>query len=121
MPADLDLAEIERCWAAATPGPWPDYNDPDVRAQCWSAYDYLLDRDDRVPIRIPPSDSAAIAAAPKHVAALVAEVKRLRALRERLLFAAAWARVEIGPCPEQGDCPGADCLACVLRRAVMGA
>jgi hypothetical protein len=94
------LEEIERVWAAATPGPW--IYDP--------YYDQIqkpnpVDKHDRViqggyeagEVYMSEADGTAIAKAPEHVAALLAEVKRLRqraddeatyALSERAVFTA---------------------------------
>ncbi len=80
--ADLDA--IERVWAAATPGPWrhdiemADVPDDTVSVdvivaadQKWVVYDA---RGESL-----AADLIAIAAAPEHVARLVAECRRLRA------------------------------------------
>jgi hypothetical protein len=61
---DNQLAEIEARWAAATPGPWNQYNYPDSFE--------VVDATD--------ADKAAAYAAPADIAALLAEVKRLRAI-----------------------------------------
>jgi hypothetical protein len=93
---DDELAEIERIWAAASPGPWeveepfggtsrisrqvmrPVLHDEDIRP-CTEhvvspGYDGTVD--------ISEEDARAIAKAPEHIAALVAEVKRLHELYE---------------------------------------
>lgn len=91
---DDELAEIERTWAAATPGPWRvnadegwvshDHGDGSGTIVVQGRHDMHF-TDDR-PMRTiycrfesSPQNGAAIAKAPEHVAALLAEVKRLRA------------------------------------------
>lgn len=73
---DEELAEIERVWSAATPGPWR-----------WRKTGDSLDSETKTIISdtwpAGYQDEAtleAIVKAPQHIAFLLAEVKRLRAL-----------------------------------------
>lgn len=70
--SDEALADIERVWSGASPGPWKyeRWNLADAAGSMMSL-EIALERDE---------DARAIEQAPVHVAALLAEVKRLRAL-----------------------------------------
>jgi hypothetical protein len=90
---EQEIAEIERVWSAATPGPWdaigtsdddhsPDFvtvgriESSDGRGVIGGGWDENMH-----PSR---ANLAAIVAAPAHVAALIAELKRLREAIEAL-------------------------------------
>lgn len=77
---DDELAEIERVWAAASSGPWVAYRS--------EPYIDFIGREDMTHVvsvstselDISENDVEAITKAPGHVAAMLAEVNRLRAL-----------------------------------------
>lgn len=88
---DEQLAEIERVWAAATPGPWADdgvpievayrggyREDVAVASSTGAVVIEAYASSSHGVVGISLEDSAAIAAAPGHVGALLAEVRRLR-------------------------------------------
>jgi hypothetical protein len=76
------LSELQRVWQAASKGPWywsgaREFDDSasDLKS---ADGDYVLAHD-RAAIGVKRADADAIARAPEHIAALLAEVNRLRA------------------------------------------
>lgn len=81
----LDLAEIRRRWAAATPGPW----EWDTQTGEWTRYrlwrvkgcaDVIIptyDGEGSQSMLVSHADAAALAAAPADIAAIFAELERL--------------------------------------------
>jgi hypothetical protein len=76
------LSELQRVWAAATPGPWHEHAGSGETTSIRDSSDECVIGDCHY--YVAPTDIAAIAKAPEHVAALLAEVQRLRAENARL-------------------------------------
>jgi hypothetical protein len=80
---DEQLTEIERVWDAATPGPWlyDPRHDEIGKPNPKDKHDSVVQGGyEAGEIYMSEADGTAIALAPTHVRALIAEVKRLRAL-----------------------------------------
>lgn len=112
---DEELAEIERVWAAATPGPWIASHGDDWLAGISGPDGYLLlsvgvGCGGEASCSVEAVDIAAITAAPSHIAALLAEVKRLRAI-----VASAEEMVEPGDWDDTWDSVDVHSLRAVLR------
>lgn len=79
---EAELAEIGRVWAAATPGPWAVESQGLARRRVCApsaGFANVVEEDMRRDGRASDADMRAIAKAPEHIAALLAEVKQLRA------------------------------------------
>lgn len=99
----IDLDAIRERLEAATPGPWTtggifDPRGPNPKQSVWGPTAPGMQSGVLVVDRAPKADATLIAHAPADIAALLAEVERLRALAGRLLVeftgdtAAGWAK-----------------------------
>lgn len=97
MTLDLDLTDIERRLSRATPGPW--------RAEALTSFETLILSPKTTVVfakMLLPSDEEFIVKAPSDVAALLAEVKRLRAERDAWRHVAPVLPLDAGFCPDCG-------------------
>lgn len=116
MPDPLNLEEIEARLKAATPGPWKaDTSNDGSSVTAATACYTVCDCADWVhPTEGEVSDARLIAHAPTDLAALVAEVRRLRELEHMIPLASAAVAVGcLEPHPEEPRC--GECSICVLR------
>jgi hypothetical protein len=109
----IDIDQIEKMWAAATPGPWRALRDGNQRIgsglvgtsripELERPYNrYAARPEDPHMVRFRDEDAIAIAAAPEHIAWLVARVRELGA-NVRTLRAALY-REEFHFCDDPED------------------